>query len=372
MILACSALSSVGSLHAAQFIQPSLTTAVLADDNIFISAEDPQSDVIFRVSPSVEVGHESRTFSASLYYGRDIENYSNNSDLNSSNMRQVMDASVAYQPSAVTVYSMGANYLESRIPAEFNITTGVGEGRVDGDRLLLYQEVNHRFSTTLKGVAGYTFRQENLAGGVRSDSNALSLGLEQTRSPVVQISYDYDLIHYQFDDGISETVHTPRTGVFYSFGPNTSLSGQVGPRFSREGVGVDAAAMLQHRYPRGGFQVGYDRSAATLIGERGLVELNAFNASMYFNVSDRLEASLIGNYGAVSRRGTTLNDADVYRAMMSLNYRVNANIGLVGSYAYSRQNVTALDGQIVIPGNVVMLAMTFTTSPRAERVSRDL
>jgi len=374
MSLICSMLPVGGNVHAAPWFEPSITASALADDNIFISAEDQQSDTILRLTPALETGYESNTVSTRAFYARDIESYAEYSELNSSNMRQLLELSMAYQPTAMTVYSVGASYLESRIPAEFNITTGVGLGRVHGDRFVLNPEVNHRFTETLKGVVAYSFIQENLADGIKSDTNLFSLGLEHDRSRTVQMTYEYNLAHYSFDNGIDETLHTPRIGIFHAIGEGTSVSGLIGPRFSRNGVDVDFAALIQHQYAGGRFQFGYDRTAGTLIGEPGLVDVDALNAGVFFSVSERLEASLVGNYGGVSRQDSSLSDARVYRAMLSANYQLNTHLSLTASYAYSRQHapIGVDEERLVIPGNVVMLAITFRMPQRSERIRRDL
>ncbi len=45
------------------FVVPSVTVDAVYDDNLFYASEDKQSDFITRVSPVLEVGHESDTLS---------------------------------------------------------------------------------------------------------------------------------------------------------------------------------------------------------------------------------------------------------------------------------------------------------------------
>jgi len=371
MLLIFTVAPGSGLVHAAPYFEPSITTSVLADDNIFISAEDQQRDVILRVSPAVETGHDSGRFSTRAYYAQDLEAYAEHSEMNSSDMRRILDLWVAYQPAEMTVYSVTGSYMESRVPAEFNIATGVGFGRIHGDRLSIAPEVNRRFSDTLKGSATYTFMKERLAGGLRSDSNGIGVALENDRSRTLQMLYDYNVVRYSFDGGVNEVVHTPRIGVYREIGPGMSVSGLVGPRFTRAGTRVDVAGLLQHEYSAGRYTIGYDRSAGTLIGEPGLVEFEALNAAVFFNLTTRLEAGLTGSYGNVSRQDSTFRDARAYRAILSTNYRFNDYASLTASYAYSRQRAELAGEQIIVPGNVAMLAVTFGMPQRTPRMRRE-
>ncbi|MDO8907289.1 MAG: hypothetical protein Q7W55_02190 [Pseudohongiella sp.] len=360
--------------HAATYVVPTLVVAVLSDDNILISADDRQEDIITRISPGIAAGYESARLLANARYSQDIESYKENPDLDASDMRRFLEASFVYRLNQLMVFSVDADYNESRIPAELNISTGAGEGRVGGERLNINPALSYRFSPTSGAQIDYLHSRDRLLGGVKGDTNALNVEYEHSLSPNTQMHYGYTYTHYAFDnpavdvEDMMEYVHSPRIGVFHNFSQFSNLTAQVGPRFTDDEVGLSTAIMYQRRYSKGRFMLGYDRGAASLIGEPGLVEQSVFNASVTHEFTNNFEVNIVSSYGEVERDASGLSDAKIARASLTASYRVNDYASVSATYSYSRQETSVLEGGNIIPRNVAMLAFTLTYPRRSEPV----
>lgn len=360
--------------QASAFWIPSVAIAVLSDDNVFVSSTGREEDVIARVSPGLAAGYESERLLASAAYSQDIESYKDHPELDSSSMRRLLETQLVYRLNEAAIMGLSGSINESRIPAELNISTGAGEGRIDGKRTTINPSFSYRFTPGLSVQIDLTQLRDQLAGGIDGDTRSVDLDVSHTITSRTQLTYAYTYSHYDFDNpeagvvGLTESVQTPRIGVFHNISEFTSISVQAGPSYSRRETGVNVAFLLQKRYTNGRFSVGYDRGSASLIGEPGLVELDVMNAAVSHSITNRFDVNLSASYGDVSRRQSVLPDTTIYRGNASAIYRINDYVSISASYSVSRQRTTIAQVRSVIPRQVAMLALTLTYPRRDEPV----
>lgn len=363
-------------VQAASFFVPSFVIGVLSDDNVFITADDRQQDLVTRLSPGLVTGYESERLQLGASYTQDMESYRDNPELDSSSMRQYATADLLYRLSQLVILSVDASHTKSRIPAELNISSGAGEGRIEGERSTINPALSYRFNERSSALIGYTHTRDSLAGGTDGETNALNVEYEHVLTPGTQMTYGYTYTHFSFDNplagvfDLNEAVHTPRVGIVHDFSPFTTLSAEAGPSYSdNDEVGANIAILLQRRYRNGQFSLGFDRSAASLVGEPGLVELNVVNATLTHDVSNRISVNLTGSYSEVLRDNSLLSDTEVSRASLSAQYRFNDYTSVQATVSHSKQNISVFDGQQSIPRNVAMLTLTLTYPRRSEPVA---
>ncbi len=363
------------SAEAAPYIVPTFVAAVLADDNILISSVDRRKDVITRLSPGLEIGTESERIIFNARYSQDIEKYKDNPELDSNEMRRNLDSEYLFRLNERILLSVNANYTESRFPSELNVSTGAGEGRIEGERTEINPALNYRFSATSSGQLDYLHARDRLANGVENDTNAINAEYENELSSNTQMLYGYTYSHFNFDNpeigvfDLTDFVHAPRVGFLHNFSPFTSLTAQIGPSFSKDDVGVNFSVEVDRRYSSGRFAIGYNRSAGSLIGETGLVELNALNATLTHDFSNSFAVSAGASLGQVNRDDDRFSDDRIVRATLSAIYRVNAYASVTASYSFSEQRVGGASGTDNIPRNVAMLALTLTYPRRSTPVT---
>ncbi|MDP1930759.1 MAG: outer membrane beta-barrel protein [Gammaproteobacteria bacterium] len=360
---------------AAPYIVPSLVVAVLTDDNVLVSAEDRRKDVITRVSPGLSIGTDSERMVLNASYSQDMEAYQDNPDLDATDMRRFLQGEFIYRLSELILFSVDASYTESQFPAELNISTGAGEGRIKGERTEINPALTYRFSPTSSGQIDFRTSRDRLAGGVENDTNAFNLEYEHFLTANTQMTYGYTYSHFTFDSPetgvleLTEYVHAPRIGIAHNFSAFTSLSVQAGPSYSADEVGANIAIELLRDYGNGQFAIDYTRSAGTLIGEPGLVDLDAVTATLTHEFSNKFEVSSAISYGQVHSDRRDFSDDRVARATLSAIYRVNDYASVTASYSYSEQRLSMLNGSASIPRNVAMLALTFSYPRRSTPVT---
>lgn len=368
--------------QASTFFVPGLIIGVLTDDNVFISADDRENDIITRLSPSLAAGFESERLLLGASYTQDIEWYRNNPELDRSDMRQYATADLLYRLNQFVLLSVDASHTQSRIPSELNISSGAGEGRIDGERTTVNSALSYRLSERSRAQIDYTHSRDNLSGGTDGETNAVNLEYEHALTPSTLMTYGYTYTHFSFDNPLAgvidqtEAVHTPRVGFIHDLSPYTTLSAQGGPSYASEGdVGANISILLQRRYADGVMSLGYDRSAASLIGEPGLVELNVVNANIAHDFTNRFSVGLSVGHSEVLRDepvifdgNALLFDSDIIRASIEAQYRVNDYASIQANFSHSNQRLTTLTGAQRIPRNVAMLTLTLTYPRRSEPV----
>lgn len=358
-------------VDAAPIIVPSLGIAVLTDDNVLMSANDRRKDVITRISPGVQIGVESERLLMNVNYNQDMETYRDNPDLDSNNMRRFLQGDIQFRLSEIILLSVEASVSESQFPAELNISTGAGEGRVEGERTDINPALSYRFSPTSSARIDYRHTQERIAVGIENITDAVNVDYEHALTANTQMTYGYTFSHFEFDNAVNSTVnitedlHAPRVGLFHNINATTTISGQVGPSFTADEVGANFAIQLQKSYSQGQFAIGYNRSAGTLIGEPGLVEIDAFNASAIRRIGNNFEISGTLSFGQVNEYDSELSDDRVSRASLSARYTVNDYASITASYSFSEQRIFSPTGSNNIPRHVAMLALTLTYPRRS-------
>lgn len=361
-------------VQAATFFVPSIVVGILTDDNVFISADDRQKDVITRLSPGVAAGYESERIQVGVSYSQDLEFYRDNSELDATDMRRFASADLLYRLSELVLLSIGASRTESRIPAELNISSGAGEGRIQGERSSINPALSYRFSERSSAQIDFIHTRDSLADDADGETNAVNLEYEHVLTPNTQMAYGYTYTRFAFENpalgitDLNEDLHTPRVGIVHNFSAFTTLSAQAGPSYSGDDVGANVAILFQRRYNNGQFSLGFDRSSTSLIGEPGLVELNVVNASMSHDFTNRFTTSLTASYSEVFRDTGLLSDADIARASVAARYQVNDYTAIDLSLSHSKQNNIVQQMQRSIPRNVAMLTVTLTNPRRSESV----
>lgn len=348
------------SVYADGYFVPSITLAGVYDDNIFVTAGIRDEDYIARATPGLEGGYISPKAIMRASYARDLETYGEHSELNSNSMREFADVSIDYQANAAVLLAFDFAYTLSQVPSELNLSSvGLGAGRTEGERTTAKPGMEYRFSETATGLLEYMWTAENLVDGIESTINQLNGEFEHAINSRNQMIYGYSYSQYEFTNGLTQHVHTPRVGLIHDFSERTMITAQAGPRIEEDTVDVNASVILSHIYSAGQIDLRYDRDVTTLIGEAGIVQVETVGASLVHRLSSTLEVSLTPSFGEVSRPRTDIDDAEIYRIGTELRWDTNDAVTFFASYSYSYQESTFEDfDPTEIPRNLFTLGMT--------------
>ena len=356
-------------MHAATYWEPSIQVSAIYDDNVFVRPTVIEDDVITRLRPSIEIGHESERSAARLFYSQDIERYERHPELDSGQIRRQIDGSALYEFSERTAVSLDAGLNESRVTTDLNVNTGFGAGRIEGKRASVNPAIAHRFSENVTGLAELTLIRDRVDNGVGSNTDQINVEFRQFLSQKNQLLYGYRYSRFGFDGEDISEIQVPMLGLVHRLNENRTLTMVAGPRFSdTDSTSFDAALRYEQEYGRGRFMLAYERGTAALIGERGIVDLDVVRSELSYEFTARMQVGAVGSYSHATRDLAEQSGAEVYRAGINAAYRFNDHILLESSWSYSHQRTSINQEQFRIPRNVALFSVTFllprTSEPR--------
>jgi len=292
------------------FAVPSVSVDELYDDNLFYASEDRQSDFITRVSPALEVGYAANTFSLSARYRFDAEAYARETELNSALVRQFADLELEYLPTERLTLSAAVDYTKTDTPLDLSIIPGgtipgLLVGRTEAERTSVHSAASYRLTSRTSGSVAYSQSNEALVDAGESETDVLETWFDQRLSGVNTLNYGHMYRQYRFDQygldgeagppvvrGAAQDTNTPWIGLSHEFNAKTQLAARAGPRLDGGSVDPYVLVSLQHRLPNGVLQLDYERDETTLLGEPGILELEALYATISRRFGTRLDVQL--------------------------------------------------------------------------------
>src|SRR5688500_5355828 len=127
-VLGLSAVAVDAYAQARSAVQPSITSGLVFDNNIFFS-EERVDDLIWRVTPELVVTRETPFGSFLGRYGFDAERYRTQTDLTTMFARQDASISVTTRPGVSTSATFDAGIDSTLRPSELNLSTQLATGR---------------------------------------------------------------------------------------------------------------------------------------------------------------------------------------------------------------------------------------------------
>lgn len=324
------------------FATPSCALTEVYDDNLFLSASQPEEDFISRLSPAIEAGYRSVPLILKGRHIVDAESYARHSDLDTSRARAHTGIDFRHQLTRLLTLSADANYTRTQRPGELNTETGIALERAHAERLSLGLAAAYRFDPATTGTAAYTFTRDELAGGLGTDTHTTVLSLNRRVTPRDAASVAYTFRRFLFDGVDAVTSQVVAVGWTQALSARTTATLVGGPRFSEGSTDPELSASVRHIRKRGELSLGYTRSQSTIIGQAGTVDTQTFGAAAAYSPGPSWEVRAAPSWLS-SARGDL--QTDVYRMHLDAHYRVAKFLSLLGSYQLSVQR-----GSLDAPG----------------------
>jgi hypothetical protein len=357
------------------FVTPSFAVSELYTDNVTASPDHRLHDWVTRFSPGLEASYQSAGFTATAGYRFDAEVFARHSEFSSAMARQRGFLDFRYLPAPPLELSLLGEYTETRSPGEFNDLTGFPLRRTQAHRFLVGPSAVYRFNPRTTGRLDYTFSQEERRAGVTTDTHIGVAGIEREITGRDTVGLYYTGTRYLFRgteiflitrgaevlDSIttfegrdSTVVHSVQPSWTRDLTPLTSFAVRAGPRFSEGSVKPQISASIRRQLRRGEIILSYDRSHTTVVGESGIVDVNAVGLTVRYNVLPTLELRLAPAYFHNKRGGVK---SDVYRARFDATYDVNRWLSIVGTYLFNYQQGLFLPPVVLAEADPADLAL---------------
>lgn len=348
---------------------PTLTLAEVHDDNIFFAAQGAESDLITRITPSLDASYDASRLKLHGSYSFDSEIYADHDSLDSAQARQQGTASINYRADRRLTLSLSGGYTETHRPGELNLISGIEAGRVNAERFFINPSLSYRLGALTGAGLEYSLTRDILAGGVSGDVHEAGVDIDHRFNDRNDGFIGVTGNSYEFGNGASTTSILPRAGFTHDFSRQAEFSLKGGPRFTADGVRPELTAGFSYRTSRGEFGLHYTRAETILVGEAGTAESESLDGDLTWRFRPGAALNLSSGYGKANRGA---EQATVFHARVNVSYRLNRILMFSASYRYSRQWEAGGGGpDLVIPGNVIMLGINLSCpSPSVQKTSR--
>jgi hypothetical protein len=381
------------------YVTPSLALGEVYDDNIFATPSNQpppqpgspppqgrQSDFIFRVTPAVLVGYQSKPFTLLGGYSITGEEYAKESNLSTIPAAQNATLETTYVAYPLLALSLSSGYLQSEQAQQLNApesqtVTGIQPTALQGQRARtsayhVGPSASYKIDQLTTAVTGYDFSHTQQVGQPSSDTHQVSASLDRRITPLDTADLVYTFRRFSFPQSASPAA-APPTGeaptetptpsppqpndVTYSNAvtlgwtrevtPRTRISLGGGPNFTEGSVKPVAFANISYKLSRGLLGFGYNRTQTTAVGVSGTIDTASYTGTAsYQPMLDMVVTTSLFFYrnsqsGTDSQPGT---DSDVYGATLSARYRILKWLSLIGSYAFSYEDGSL--GTLTNPG----------------------
>ena len=313
-------------------------------DNLFFSADAPEQDNVWRLSPRLTLGRRSPRFTVRGQYRLDAESYRRHPELDTALAGQDASLEMTWTPSKRLALSTTASYAEAQAPGMLNLLSGLELGRHRARRLYARQLLTRQLGGRSQVSIEPSFTHEVVEGLPRNDTEAVVLRLEKRLGALDRGHVSYSARRFDFD-GDAVFSHVVALGWTREITPLDHFEVEAGPRLSDHGLGTEASASIRHRFARGEAALAYVHTQTTVLGEAGPVITKGVTATLSRQLFESLTLAAGPSFNRVEGRGS---EFEIYRLDVEVAWRLNRRLSLSASHQFNFQSgVTGLGGPTV-------------------------
>ncbi|OIP48287.1 MAG: hypothetical protein COX17_01785 [Deltaproteobacteria bacterium CG23_combo_of_CG06-09_8_20_14_all_60_8] len=371
---------------------PSVKVQEEYDDNIFYAAKESQeSDFVSTVTPGVELKVEDPRLAASLKGSVAGISYVDNNALNA--VDQFLTAGLTYMLTQRLRTQVNLNFTQDSQPGRDVEATGLPILITSGRARQQYNVGgDYTFSekTALNfSYAFYRDRYENAAlAGFQAHSFGLGLNHDLSQYvPELTGTMNVSTIRYDYPN-IDVQSTTMTLGASWKYSEKVSLSGEIGPRFTRsefevpvtlfgfptgrlrtetndgQGWGGRLSYACQGLLTKWELSLSRDLDQAS--GRSGTTERTTTGLDIARRLTEELSIGLYGGYylnqSGAGEFASQEIDTRTWRAQPRIMYKVSQNLALQASYGFSMINEESINensGDVERTKNVVFLELRY-------------
>ena len=351
--------------QAGWYVTPSVSLSEVYDDNLFSTPSNPpagtqskQGDFIFRGTPGVIAGYESKPFTLLGNYAIRGEVYAEDSDLDTIPAMQLATLETRYLPNPLLTLSFLGGYLESEQASQLNsptveTVTGTPATALQGQRARsslynLNPGVSYQIDQLTTVRDGYSFLHTQQVGATSGDTHSVIASLDRkiTEQDTGDLAYTFRRFSFtqpappppppQPDDVTNS--HIVTVGWTRELTSLTRVILRGGPRFTGGSVAPEAFGSISHKLARGVLEFSYQRTQTTAIGEAGPLNTESFTGTASYEPLQEMLATVALFLYRDSQEGTGTTNTDVYGTSLTVRYRISQWLSVLGSYEFSYQN----------------------------------
>ena len=369
LVLLAVILGGVGSGPAwAQTIlaTPSLTLSEEHDDNIRLTAKNPQGDFITALRPALRLELKDHPWYVTLAGSLRGEFFAKQTELNNYD-NQGGSASIEFRPERPFSLRLTDTYARSTNPATVAPEAGIATGRFTSTSNAITPAVSYQFTPRTSARLQYSFRilRADSSAARDSDTHETTAALLHQFTPRTSGDLSYTFTRFLVEGSPERDSHSPRLGMVFAYSPTVRFVTSTGLLFleqedGSEEVTLASSTRYEQQFKQGNFSIGYERNA----GVAGLTGVTSVTQSLTTAASYQpirfltlaVDASLAETESSGS--SSTRVDFLTFLGSLRISYQLLRWLSVEASYRYQRQDDRA--GSQDLQKNVFFLGLTAT------------
>lgn len=345
---------------------PSLTISEEYDDNIRLTAKNPQSDFISGIRPGLRLEVKDHPWYVTVAGSVRGEFFAKQTELNNYD-NQEGSASIEFRPERPFSLSLTDTFIRSTNPATVAPEAGIATGRFTSTSNAITPAASYQFTPRTGVSLRYSYRilRADSSTATDSDTHEATAALQHQFTPRTSGDISYTFTRFLVEGSPERDSHSPRLGIVFAYSPTIKFVSSTGPLFLQQEDGswkvtLGSLTRYEQEFKQGHFSIGYEQNAgvAGLTGVASVTQSLTTAASYQpiRNLTLALDASLAQTESSGS--SSTRTDFLTFLGSVRISYQLLRWLSVEASYRYQQQDDRA--GSQDLQKNVFFLGLTAT------------
>ena len=344
-------------------IVPSVAFTSVFDDNVFVTPDHAEGDVIARLTSGVDMQYERPLMTMTGHYRFDAERFSDHPSLTTVNGRQDAAVDVRSRRFRNVIFGGDATMTATNTPSELNTVSGLAVGRARASRIAAHPSLawDHDRNTTIK--LSYSYAYDRLEAGPRAHTQGASFAMERRRSARQKFAVTYAAERFAFDQAPPILSHVSTLGL-ETTGRSSSVSVAAGVRLTGGRPSPELSLAARRALRRGELSLGYARTRTTIVGVFGAVDTQSLVGAATYTARRGLRVQAGPGISALTIGN---RQAYVFRVALETSMPIGRTLALVAASSINAQQGRFDDSRWVGLSHRVLSVGVRVAAPTARR-----
>ena len=314
-------------------VTPSVAFTTVFDDNVFVTQDRAEADLIARITSGVDMQYERPLMTMTGHYQFDAERFSDHPSLTTVDGRQDAAFDVRSRRFRNVIFGGDATMTTTNTPSELNTISGLAVGRARAARVAAHPSLvwDADRNTTIK--LSYSYAYDRIEAGPRAHTQGASFAMERRRSARQKFAVTYAAERFAFDQTPPVLSHVSTLGLETS-GRSSSVNVAAGVRLTDGRPSPELSLAARRALRRGELSLGYARTRTTIVGVFGAVDTQSLVGAATYTAGRGLRVQAAPGISAL-----TIADrpAYVFRVALDVSVPIGRTLALVAASTISSQ-----------------------------------
>jgi hypothetical protein len=344
-------------------VAPSVAFTTVFDDNVFVTQDRAEADLIARVTSGVDMQYQRPLMTMTGHYQFDAERFSDHPSLTTVNGRQDAALDVRSRRFRKVIFGGDATMTTTNTPSELNTISGLAVGRARALRVAAHPSLvwERDRNTTIKFAYSYAF--DRLEAGPRAHTQTAAFAMERRRSARRKIAVAYAAERFAFDQTLPILSHVSTLGLETS-GRSSSVNVAAGVRVTEGRLSPELSLGARRALRRGELSLGYAHTKTTVVGVVGALDTQSVVGAAVYHAGRGLRVEAAPGISAL-----TIADrpAYVFRVALDVSVPIGRTLALVAASTISSQQGRFEDPRWVALSHRVLSVGVRVAAPTTSR-----